>query len=91
MESDLPSFVLDIIKEQIANKVTNADLRSEELVEAEERLIMSKYTLLENEIAEPRPNPVQEARAHLQQAISEWANRTPTPTDIDENDVIAEI
>lgn len=89
MESGLPYFVIDIIKNQMVNKITNADLRSKELIESE-RLLKTKHEVESLEIVEEVPtpiNPIEEARVHLHQAISTWANRPNNDTD----DVIAEI
>lgn len=97
MESGLPPYILNIIKEQMASKITNVKLRTAEIAELEENYyrqyeeskISGELPLIAEEVAEPRLNPVDAARQHLEQAISEWANQ-PNQTNTDE-DVIAEI
>lgn len=92
IETGLPSYVLDIIKTQMIERKTNIELQSDEIRRFEDEYMQSMYK--EREMPEPTEerairveNPVEVAREHLQQAISQWANRPNNDTD----DVIAEI
>jgi hypothetical protein len=92
METGLPSYVIDIIKTQMAERKTNVELQSDEIRRFEDEYIQSIYK--EREMLEPTEeratrveNPVEVAREHLQQAISQWANQPNNDTD----DIIAEI
>jgi hypothetical protein len=94
MESGLPPYVLDIIKEQIASKTTNVKLRTAEIAELEEKYYRQNEELkseglptIAEEVAAPRLIAVDVAREHLNQAISDWVNQPNNNTD----DVIAEI
>jgi len=92
METGLPQYVIDILKTQMTERKTNAELQSDEIRRFEDEYMQSMYK--ERKMPEPTEerairveNPVEAAREHLQQAISEWANQPNNDTD----DVIAEI
>jgi hypothetical protein len=65
-------------------KITNMSLQSDDIRKTEEEYIQSMYKDLPmptEEVAIHRADPVDEARQHLQQAISQWANNTALERD----------
>ena len=89
MESGLPPYILNIIKEQMASKITNVKLRTAEIAELEE----SYYRQLEKTREEPilpleDYDPTNEARQHFEQAISEWATNEAVERDGSEELII---
>jgi hypothetical protein len=79
IETGLPPYVLGVIKTQMQEKITNVSLQSDDIRKTEEEYMQSMHKEIEmpmptEEVAIHRTDPVNEAREHLQQAISQWAN-----------------